>query len=196
MPRTRRVAGWFGVALFLAVWPANIHVAVSGAYPEGLSQSPLYHALRVPFQLLYVAWAAWVALGRLPGLGIRHRSFHSPKTALPTTGWIVDERRAERRAELRDGRRVEGLLVRRGTRRLLIHHWREGTGGFLPELARSGLGLDWSPLRRTRVPLVVRLATPIPSGRAGVEEGQARLARFEALLAEPLKQIGTPRGTP
>ncbi len=73
VPATRRWAGWFGVALFVAIWSANIYVAFSGSYPEGFSQSPVYHAFRVPFQLLYVGWAAWAALGHLPGLNFRRR---------------------------------------------------------------------------------------------------------------------------
>jgi uncharacterized membrane protein/ubiquinone/menaquinone biosynthesis C-methylase UbiE len=74
-PATRRAGGWFGVALFLAIWPANIAVAVSGNVPEGFPQSALYHWIRVPFQLLYVGWAGWAALGHLPGRGFRQRMF-------------------------------------------------------------------------------------------------------------------------
>lgn len=73
VPRTRRLAGWFGVLLFVAIWPANVYTAVSGNYPAGFSQSPVHHWLRVPFQLLYIGWAAWTALGHLPGLGFRQR---------------------------------------------------------------------------------------------------------------------------
>ncbi len=73
IPRTRTIAGWFGVLLFLALWPANLYTAVSGNYPAAFSQSPAYHWIRVPFQLLYIGWAAWIALGHLPGLGWRRK---------------------------------------------------------------------------------------------------------------------------
>ncbi|MGH0028895.1 MAG: exosortase/archaeosortase family protein [Myxococcota bacterium] len=125
------------------------------------------------------------------GLGQRFRSFHSPKTRLPTTGWIVEERRRERR----DGRVVEVLQVRRGTRRLLIHHWRQGTGGFWAETVRSFLGLETSPFHRSEVPVVVRLTTPVLASQAGVELAEERLRAWEALLEAPLKQMGAPRGS-
>ncbi len=93
-PGTRRAGGWFGVALFCAVWPANIAVAWSGTYPEGLPQSPLYHALRVPFQLFYIGWAAWIALGHLPGHDLRRRLMarYYDRFQKPYENWIADRR--------------------------------------------------------------------------------------------------------
>jgi exosortase len=122
--------------------------------------------------------------------GIRYRSFHSPKTRLPTTGWIVEE---DRREQLGD-RDVEVLLVRRGTRRLLIHHWRQGGRGLAAETLRAVIGLDQSPFRRPDVPLVVRLSTPVAGSPAGVAAGEKRLIEFAELLRSPLKELGTPRG--
>ncbi len=74
VPRTRRLGGWLGVLLFLALWPAHLSAALNGQAGEDFVRSPLYLWLRVPFQLLYVGWAAWAALGHLPGLEIRRRS--------------------------------------------------------------------------------------------------------------------------
>lgn len=66
-PGRRHLGGWIATALFLAIWPGSIYVAVSGNYPASPTAEPLYHWLRVPFHLLYVGWAVWVARGRLPG---------------------------------------------------------------------------------------------------------------------------------
>ena len=62
VPRTRRLAAWGLVALYLAVFPANLNMA--------LHQIPLGDApiapdkvwllwLRLPFQALFIAWAYW-----------------------------------------------------------------------------------------------------------------------------------------
>jgi hypothetical protein len=124
------------------------------------------------------------------GLALRYRSFHSPKTALPASGWIVEESRRERRGE----RTVDVLLVRKGTVRMLVHHWREGSGGLLAETWRSALALDASPFRREQVPVVVRIATPVPGGVAGREARDRELEEFATLLSLSLKPLATPRG--
>ncbi|MCP5118976.1 MAG: DoxX family protein [bacterium] len=59
VPQTRRIAGWCAMALLLAIFPANIHVAVSGGMVEGLPQDGWYYWLRLPLQLVYIAWAWW-----------------------------------------------------------------------------------------------------------------------------------------
>jgi uncharacterized membrane protein len=63
IPRFARWAAWGLVALFVAVYPANIYHAVSG----GLSHPDLppfmdngaVAILRLPFQFLFIAWAWW-----------------------------------------------------------------------------------------------------------------------------------------
>jgi uncharacterized membrane protein len=54
-PRTRRPAGWWLVATLLAVFPANVHMAV---HPERYRRIPpaLLYA-RLPVQVLFMAWA-------------------------------------------------------------------------------------------------------------------------------------------
>ncbi len=47
------------MALLLAIFPANIHVAVSGGMVEGLPQDGWHYWLRLPLQLVYIAWAWW-----------------------------------------------------------------------------------------------------------------------------------------
>ncbi len=57
----QRRGGWWMMLVFLAIWPANIYVALSGQTIEGLSSSPWYYWLRVPFQGVYLGWVAWSA---------------------------------------------------------------------------------------------------------------------------------------
>jgi len=61
MVRWRRLAGWGLIALLLAVFPANIYVAIKGSMP-GLDVSPLALWLRLPFQFVFMAWVWWVSL--------------------------------------------------------------------------------------------------------------------------------------
>jgi EpsI family protein len=118
----------------------------------------------------------------------RYRSFHAPKTALPGTGWIVD---AHETLEL-DGRELEELQVRRGTRRMLIHHWREGTADLGTEAVRTALALDVSPFRRADHPVVIRLTTPIDAGPAALEAGRTLLRRFSGQIRPALQDLSSP----
>jgi uncharacterized membrane protein len=64
VPATRRLAAWGLVLLLLAVFPANIHMAVHHVgfvdAPEWLPQpTPLGLWMRLPFQLVLIAWAHW-----------------------------------------------------------------------------------------------------------------------------------------
>lgn len=60
IPRTVPLAAWGLVALFIAVYPANINMAVNRIHIEGLpDQSLWFHALRLPFQFVLIAWAYW-----------------------------------------------------------------------------------------------------------------------------------------
>ncbi|MCF7689699.1 MAG: DoxX family membrane protein [Cephaloticoccus sp.] len=58
--RTRRIAGWGLLALLVAVFPANVYVALQGRMP-GLDVSPLALWLRLPFQFVFMAWVWWVS---------------------------------------------------------------------------------------------------------------------------------------
>ena len=61
VPGLRGVAGWGLIALLIAVFPANIHVALQGHMP-GTRFPPLALWLRLPFQGVLVAWVWWVAI--------------------------------------------------------------------------------------------------------------------------------------
>jgi len=60
---TRRMAGWGLIALLVAVFPANLYVAMQGEMP-GLEVSATALWWRLPFQALFIAWVWWVALAR------------------------------------------------------------------------------------------------------------------------------------
>jgi uncharacterized membrane protein len=69
VPQTRRLAGWGLIALLVAVFPANVYVALRGNWP-GTDFSPLHLWLRLPFQAGFVAWVWWVAIpSRQPSRG-------------------------------------------------------------------------------------------------------------------------------
>ena len=61
--RTRRIAGWGLIALLIAVFPANVHVALQGHMP-GTTLSPLVLWWRLPFQAVFLGAVWWVALSR------------------------------------------------------------------------------------------------------------------------------------
>lgn len=57
--RTRKLAAWGLIALFVAVFPANINMAVN-ALPLGDRSVPLWVLwARLPMQLVLIAWAYW-----------------------------------------------------------------------------------------------------------------------------------------
>lgn len=59
VPRLRRLAAWGVILLLIAVFPANINMAVNHIVPAGLPLSTLGLWLRLPFQLVFIAWAYW-----------------------------------------------------------------------------------------------------------------------------------------
>jgi uncharacterized membrane protein len=59
IPRTRKLAGIGLIALYVAVFPANINMVV---HPELGGNVPLWALwLRLPFQILFIAWAYWAS---------------------------------------------------------------------------------------------------------------------------------------
>jgi uncharacterized membrane protein len=56
-PKTRRAGGWWLVATLLAVFPANVHMAL---HPDQFSKLPRWALLaRLPLQGVFIAWALW-----------------------------------------------------------------------------------------------------------------------------------------
>ncbi len=57
VPAFTQIAAWGLIALFIAVFPANIHMALhSELYP---TLSPIALWVRLPFQAVLIAWAYW-----------------------------------------------------------------------------------------------------------------------------------------
>ena len=63
--KTRRLAGWGLVALYIAVFPANVYMAVANVRIRDLPPAPpAFLWGRLPFQAVLVAWALWVSKPR------------------------------------------------------------------------------------------------------------------------------------
>lgn len=61
IPRLRRAAAWGLVALYVAVFPANIHMALHDVQPFAFHVSRAAQWLRLPFQAVFIALAVWLA---------------------------------------------------------------------------------------------------------------------------------------
>ena len=55
----RRAAGWGLVALLIAVFPANLHVALNNISMGGDPPNPTLNWMRLPFQLVFIFWVLW-----------------------------------------------------------------------------------------------------------------------------------------
>ncbi len=65
IPRVRRLSGIGLIALYVAVFPANIYMALNGIQLDPANPAPTWAAwVRLPFQVLFIAWAYWVAVRR------------------------------------------------------------------------------------------------------------------------------------
>ncbi len=138
------------------------------------------------------------------GVGDRSRRLRVPfsaKTALPGSGWTVEEaglfelpvdEPGERTG--RGDRVVRRSLVRSQRSRRLVYSWTTGSDGLASEIWRSAWALDWSPFRREGETVVVRISTEIRSevGASGADarrEAESRLRRFLPHLEEELTSL-------
>lgn len=60
VPKLRTTAGWGLIALLIAVFPANIHMAMNPEQFPDLSPTALYIRLPIQFVMIAVVW--WAAL--------------------------------------------------------------------------------------------------------------------------------------
>ncbi|MGH0035637.1 MAG: DoxX family protein [Myxococcota bacterium] len=61
-PRTRILAAWGLIALLIAVFPANVYVALENVgLPDGApgTGNALVNWMRIPFQGVFILWAWW-----------------------------------------------------------------------------------------------------------------------------------------
>ena len=57
IPKLTRIAGWGLIALLIAVFPANLHMALNPDLFPNISPTSLW--VRLPFQAVLIAWAYW-----------------------------------------------------------------------------------------------------------------------------------------
>jgi uncharacterized membrane protein len=59
IPFVSVAAAWGLIALFVAVFPANINMAVNQIAIENVPHNPALYWARLPFQAVLIAWAWW-----------------------------------------------------------------------------------------------------------------------------------------
>ncbi len=57
VPSVSRAAAWGIIALFIAVFPANINQAINNIPIDGIPHNQLLYWFRLPFQAVLIAWA-------------------------------------------------------------------------------------------------------------------------------------------
>ncbi|NMG20564.1 DoxX family protein [Brasilonema bromeliae] len=57
VPPVSQATAWGLIALFIAVFPANINMAVNLIPIDNIPNSPWVHVIRLPFQAVLIAWA-------------------------------------------------------------------------------------------------------------------------------------------
>ncbi|MEC4892521.1 MAG: DoxX family protein [Oscillatoria sp. PMC 1051.18] len=62
IPPASRTTAWSLIALFIAVFPANLNMAINHIHLDGIPDSPWFQAVRLPFQAVLIAWAYWYTL--------------------------------------------------------------------------------------------------------------------------------------
>lgn len=60
VPATRKAAAWGLIALYVAVFPANVNMAVNEIAIDGQALEPLLLWLRLPLQAVFIGLAYWM----------------------------------------------------------------------------------------------------------------------------------------
>lgn len=69
-PRVRVLAAWGLIALLIAVFPANVYVAMENVGVDGPgSGNAMANYIRLPFQAIFILWAWWYTR---PNVETRH----------------------------------------------------------------------------------------------------------------------------
>jgi len=66
IPKTRRAAGWGLIALLIAVFPANIYMAIENVPFKGEQLDDAVRWGRLPFQLVFIWLAYWTSRDARP----------------------------------------------------------------------------------------------------------------------------------
>src|SRR5262245_55635152 len=64
IPRLSRATGIWLVAFLILVFPANVYAALHHVDIGGHAAGPVYLLIRLPLQLILIAWAWWFAVRR------------------------------------------------------------------------------------------------------------------------------------
>lgn len=59
IPFVSRYAAWGLILLFIAVFPANVNMAVNDLVIDGMPHNLVAYWVRLPFQAVLIAWAWW-----------------------------------------------------------------------------------------------------------------------------------------
>jgi uncharacterized membrane protein len=59
IPYMSVAAAWGMIALFIAVFPANINQAMNSIPIDGIPHIPIAYWIRLPFQAVLITWAWW-----------------------------------------------------------------------------------------------------------------------------------------
>ena len=59
IPKVSRAAAWGLILLLIAVFPANVNMAVNDVVIDGIPHNLLAYWLRLPFQGILISWAWW-----------------------------------------------------------------------------------------------------------------------------------------
>lgn len=59
VPPVSRAAAWGLIALFIAVFPANINMTINNIQLEGIPHNQVLYWVRLPLQAVLIAWAWW-----------------------------------------------------------------------------------------------------------------------------------------
>ena len=59
VPPFTQAAAWGFVLLLIAVYPANINMAVNNIHINNIPDGNWFQAIRLPFQFVLIAWAYW-----------------------------------------------------------------------------------------------------------------------------------------
>ena len=73
LPATRRIAEWSLVALLIAVFPANLYMAMHPVEAGAASIAPVLRWGRLPLQLVLIWWLVWCTRPRNGGARVRRR---------------------------------------------------------------------------------------------------------------------------
>lgn len=59
IPLVSQAAAWGLVLLLIAVYPANINMAVNNIHLNNIPDGAWFQAIRLPFQFVLISWAYW-----------------------------------------------------------------------------------------------------------------------------------------